>query len=348
MVRPMHVRAVIVALVVSSATASSVARAEPVDASESARFRLFYEATGGSCPNAPAFLAAIRARTDRPRLAEPSDTATVIGVAIAEGEGGRVVGRLEIREPDGARQQRTVEGQACSDVAKALALIAALYLDPDATGTMEPEPEPGPSGPRSAPGPVHPESPAVPERPSPPAPPSSSIVLGAGAAGGVLGGIGPSIAPRAGGFVDAELVRAGRSWLRPAVRVQVDVATTEAAVAFGTQRYHLVAGAVRACPIQVPVVPVVRLMPCVGIGAGIHRGTSDGIPNARDQDKAWLAPSATAGLSWDVSPRLTLALEGGVGAPVQRTRFFLGPDITLFRTPAVTGSGGVAVRVRFL
>ncbi|MBX3220322.1 MAG: hypothetical protein KF795_07355 [Labilithrix sp.] len=335
-------RAVVFATVLTAA--SRPARAEPVGEPESPRFRLFYEAASDACPNAPAFLAAIRARTERPRLAAPGELATTFSVTIVEDRAaGHVVGRLEIREPDGARQERAVESQTCPDVAKALALVVALYLDPDAVAGPEPVAEEPATPPRprpSAPSPISRASEPPPVGPPP-------FTFGVGAGGGVLGGVGPAVAPRAGVFAAMDVAFSAREWARASVRLSVDAATTNASVGAGSQRYALVAGGLRVCPVRLPLAPVVHLAPCAGMQVGLHRGTSGGIPSARAQDKTWLAPTATGSLGVDLSRAVALELEGGLVAPMVRTRFFLGPDLTLFRTPAVAGTGGVSVLVRF-
>ncbi|MBX3214421.1 MAG: hypothetical protein KF850_20465 [Labilithrix sp.] len=333
-------RARAVVLAIAATVAARPAHAEPVD-EDSPRFRLLYEAASDTCPNAPAFLAAVRARTERPRLAGPGESAPVFAVSIRdEPARGQVVGRLEIREEDGTRQERVVESETCSDVAKALALVVALYLDPDATSDREPSPdEPPASPPKPAP------KPRV-EAP-PPAPPPRTIVFGAGAAAGVLGGVGPAVAPRAGVFAGMQIAVGSRPWARGSLRLSADVSSSEANVGVGSQSYRLVTGTLRACPVRLPLASVLSLAPCAGMQAGVHRGTTSGIPNARAEDKTWLASTGTASLEVELSRSVTVELEGGVVAPLRRTRFFLAPDITLFRTPAVAGTGGVAVLVRF-
>lgn len=333
--------AVVFAIVVA---ASRPARAEPPGEPDSPRFRLLYEAASDACPNAPAFLAAVRARTERPRLAAPGESAPVFAVTIQdEPPRGRVVGRLEIREEDGARQERVVESETCSDVAKALALVVALYLDPDATIEREPAPE-EPL--------VSPPAPATKRRveaslPPPPPPPRRPIVLGAGVAAGVLGGVGPSVAPRAGAFVAMEIDAGPRAWSRGSLRLSADASASDADVGAGSQSYRLIAGALRVCPARLPLASRVALAPCAGMQVGVHRGTTSGIPNARAEDKTWLATTGTASLGVDLSRTVTVELEGGLVAPLRRTRFFLAPDLTLFRTPALAGTGGAAVLVRF-
>ncbi|MDF2692470.1 MAG: Autotransporter [Labilithrix sp.] len=319
-----------------------VVRAAPSETGESPQFRLAYQSTLESCPNAPAFLGAIRARTERPRLAGPNEEAVTFGVTMSGEASGGVIGRLEIREIDGSRQERMVEGRSCAEVARALALVVALYLDPDAATGPEPErvPEPGPAAPSA---PVAPRK----EAPSLPATESAIRVAGGGALGG-LGGVGPSIAPFLTAFLEATYRGRGpQSWLRPSARLGIELATTAAEVGPGSQRYLLAAGVARLCPVRVPLPERFRAAPCGGMMIGVHRGTSDGIPNARAQDRSWLTPATTLVVGFDVSHDVTIELEGGALFPLVRTRFFLGPNLTLFRAPPVAGTASAAVVVRF-
>ncbi len=352
-------RAVLLTLA-SSLSVTGLARAQPVHQGVSPPFQLAYDAPPDVCPNAIAFFGAIRARTERARLARPGEPAVAIGVRIKALRGGSVVGRVEIREPDGVGQERTVESASCKEVAQALALVIALYLDPDATtGAMpetEPESEPAPPPspeparrrrPRSndvVPPPPHPSHPSHP-------PQRAALALAAGVGAGAAGGIGPSVGLLARAFgeitIDGASIVRPMSWARPSLRLLLDFATTSSEVAAGSQTYVLVAGGLRLCPVDVALGRGIFAGPCAGMQAGVHRGTSAGVPNARDQDKPWLSPLGTAHALFPVAERLTVELEAGVVVPLVRTRYFLGPDVTLFRTPDVAGVLSAAVAYRF-
>lgn len=347
MFRAAHARAVLLAFALCVPARSARAEA-PVDDGSSPPFQLSYEAPPGQCPNAHAFLGAIRARTERARLAAPGDESAVsIAVRIGASPGAPVAGRLEIREPDGTRQERAVESATCDEVAKALALVVALYLDPDATIAPEPPapPPPPPTPPRRS---------AEPPPPAPPPPARGYAVgIGAGAAVGLLGGLAPAVAPLGRLFGEVTVARPNEgsgglaSRLRPSARLSFDAATATGDVAAGTQRYFLFAGSLRLCPLDVRAEGTLHLGPCGGLQGGVHRGVSEGVPNARAQDKPWLAPSATVHASLSVAERVTVELEAGAVFPLVHTRFFLGPDVTLWKVPAVTGTANAAMTVWF-
>ena len=85
-------------------------------------------------------------------------------------------------------------------------------------------------------------------------------------------------------------------------------------MAAGSQTYVLVAGGLRLCPVDVALGRGIFAGPCAGMQAGVHRGTSAGVPNARDQDKPWLSPLGTAHALFPVAERLTVELANRASA----------------------------------
>lgn len=334
-------------LCLAGATALLLTSAEVrAEDAETPRFSLAYEAPEG-CPDREAFLAAIRARTARPRLVEEGEGAAealVFHVRITSDDTS-ATGVMEVRDPDGERQERSVRSATCGEVTKALALVSALLLDPDAaTGPQEPEPPPSPPPP---PPPPPPEP--KPKRPPPPKPvpfaPRWSTA--AGVQVGVLGGVAPTAAPLGGATLEVRHARERTSSLG---RASVDVAGAWSGIpGGGTQRYLFVGGEARACPIlfALPIRAPVRLGPCAALRAGVHAGSSLHVPNAESHADLWLAPGAGGTVTWDVTPRWSLALDGTALAPLRRTRFFLAPSTTLYDVPAVTAEAALGVQMRF-
>jgi len=265
---------------------------EPAAPADARPFHLSYDASAPSCPDAPAFRAAIRARTDRARLAGEREKATTFAVRITAGPDERVVGELTIHEPDGAPRVRTMESETCGDVARAIALVVALVLDPDADTSADP-PLPVPEGPDGpdAPRPP-PASPPPTANPSsaatgpPPSPAPATVRVGVGGAIGVLGGVGPSVAPLAGAFVEAERAGAGPSWFRPTARLAVDLATVAGDHGVGSQRYLWLAATARVCPVQLPVGTSVRGRPLRRDASGQASGDDVGFAECPDLREA--------------------------------------------------------------
>ena len=101
---------------------------------------IVYRAPAG-CPDAEAFTDRVRARR-RPAQDSRTPTARRLEVRI-EQRGGRAIGHLRVVGADDALAQRSIEAATCGEAADALALIAALTLDPDAAEQpVRPAPEP--------------------------------------------------------------------------------------------------------------------------------------------------------------------------------------------------------------
>src|SRR5262245_12764730 len=92
-------------------------------------FRVEYSAERG-CPDARAFSAGITGRSDRVRIGSGGET-TTFHVDLAHRDQ-RFVGQIRIAPPHAPERARAVDGESCAEVADALALIAALALDPEA------------------------------------------------------------------------------------------------------------------------------------------------------------------------------------------------------------------------
>jgi hypothetical protein len=161
-----------------AAIAASIAAAAP-GRDDSEPVRLEYQADP-ACPTRAAFIDDVRARTSRARFTDDDPKARTIRV-WARVSAGRGTGRLET----GASAPRQVSAESCADVVSALALIAALTIDPQAstapvrtatagapsaTVSAAPIPAPAPRAPAStepAPAPPPPPAAAVPSAPTP-------------------------------------------------------------------------------------------------------------------------------------------------------------------------------------
>ena len=341
------IAAVLVAALVSRARAGGREIDEP-------RFHLVYAAPAG-CPDRAVFLSAILARTKRSRLASEGEAATELAVAI-EATPARTNGRLEVREVDDTRQLRSVSSDSCTDVAQALALIAALILDPDARIGEEPS-----SPPVSPPEDHAPAPPAAPDKRGRPgwtettvprttaSGPGASpkLDLSAGAQLGAMGGVAPVLAPSAGGFVDLDAVPGG-SGLAPSVRLGLDFATASSSAPAGRQSYWWLGGTLRGCPVRAVLAHRLSVAPCAAFAFGAHHATTSGVRNPTSSITPWLAAVVGASLEWTLAPAFTLELQGGAAFPILRRRFFLAdPETTIFEVPSASGVGSVAGRWRF-
>jgi len=194
------------ALSLAAATAAAQPATEPI--------RIRFAAAPG-CPDGDAFTRQVWARTARARHAAEGEAARTLKVEITAAPG-RFQGRLAVEDPAGPSAVREVGGASCDEVVSALALIAALTIDPQASTAPTP-PSPTPPAPQRTTPALQPPAPA-PQRttpaPQPPAPapqptprripvtpprisPSSpgSTLPGVAPPEGRVGGEAPSLAP---------------------------------------------------------------------------------------------------------------------------------------------------------
>ncbi|AKU98228.1 Autotransporter [Labilithrix luteola] len=347
-------------LVSTSARAGETVETSP-------RFHLAYTAPAQGCPDRTAFIDAVHSRTPRSQLATEDETAVAFTVTIKTNDGpkGATMGQLEVQEPDGTHQTRHVSSRTCAEVAKALALVVALIVDPESMTAPDVEPAPAPVPPvepipEAQPEPAPPPPPPPPPSPPPPKrrrtpvvapPPPPPVILAAGLELGATSAIGPAMAPSAGLLLDAEW-RSGATPLRsrlvtPALRASFDMATTSSDLPIGKQTYRWFAGTVRFCPIHLPFAGAFRVAPCGAFQVGYHHGNTRGAPNPATHGDLWLAPVAEANLDWKLSRAMTLELEGGALFPLRQTRFFLAPNTTIFTVPNAGGLVRLSLRVRF-
>jgi hypothetical protein len=114
--------------------------ASPVSAQETVPVVLSYSAPS-SCPPQGRFVARLRMHTQRLELSNALDALT-LDVSIARTSRG-FSGTLEVAHSGRAAGTRTFEATECAEVVWALALSAALSIDPEATVTVAAEAEGG-------------------------------------------------------------------------------------------------------------------------------------------------------------------------------------------------------------
>ncbi|GAC1577875.1 MAG: hypothetical protein NVS3B20_25690 [Polyangiales bacterium] len=120
-----RIKFVILIALFGTGVAFSSAQDSPVEP-----MRVFYEAHPG-CPDAQHFSSEIVARTPHVRIVNDASTARVIRVTIARSSLGST-GHLVIQEGSSTSNAREVSATSCDEVVSAIALIAALSVDPQA------------------------------------------------------------------------------------------------------------------------------------------------------------------------------------------------------------------------
>ncbi len=337
-------------------------RAEPLaDPAEPIAVR--YQAPEG-CPTEAQFLEQLFSRTRRARPA-PADPSARLFVVTIETQGTRTAGALEVTNPDGAVTRRTVDGADCSEVASALALIAALTVDPTAAtgsvrsdGQMPPVAPAGPAGipddrAPAAPPPVVAQEPRLVanDRPATAMPrPEPRVQQPArrngarwsiGADGETWLGLVPRPAVGGGVFVGV----AGSDGSGPSLRLSTLALATNTSLSGSVgARLTWFAENIQACPLGLALSDATRLDTCIAVDVGVLRAKGTGLTHPSVDVKPWIVPGALARLAYVLAPRWAIEAGGGVLVPVHRYPFLYGTqsasteDAQPYRLPSVAAS----------
>lgn len=327
----------------------------------------------GACPDGDAFFGAVRARTERARPATSGEAARTLKVTVAEeARGSR--GTLAIVAADGASSTsvREVRAATCDDVVSALALVAALAIDPEARTTpvaLVPAPSssssgapdagvndgaPPPAPPASASNsaspsglPAPPPTPSAPPprkplEPAPEKPVSLGVEVGVGAEGSTVLATRPAFSVLLGLDVTRDSLFSPALTLRASRSLAGTAATSAGSASFVFSNVAL-----EPCPVRFRLAEGVSLLPCARLGVGYVDATGSGITTPANATRLWGDVGAHARVSLALARFFSLDFNGGVRVPVSRDRYYVEPDATVYEIPAVLFAFGGDVRLRF-
>jgi hypothetical protein len=316
------------------------------------------------CPGQDVFVSQVLARTARARLAEPGEVGRTFVIAIRM-EASEFRGVLTVATPTGETSLREVNAERCDEVVSALALVAALAIDPQAVTTPLPPPAPAPPPSSSTPAPVLLPEPAPPfiAPPLPPAPvvvapapppaplplpPPPSWHLAVGAQGDVVYGVAPDLvaAPRGYLEIDHAGARLGLSVVGWPSRVE-DTDLGDATITW-------VAARVEGCPTSLTGATLIGLWPCAALDAGVLVGTGHGKTDetnlvGRTSTRSWLAADLLLRLTLEPGDSLQIRLEGGAALPILRPEFVFQQGTVeerIHEVPVVGAFAGLGAGVR--
>lgn len=328
------------ALAAAVATTAGKAHATETEARESEAVRVSVTGSGGTC-NAGEFSRELARRTTLVRPAEPGEPALTFAIELASTPHA-ARGRLTIVESDGRRTTRDVAGANCHEVLSAMALIAALAVDPFASLSAEPEPVRVPQ-PESAP------VPSVLERAAgtrdrqrrlswrvgyrviartaiaPGLTAGQSIGVGVGYDDGVL-------EPRV--TIDASLARSAT----------VDGPGASSA-AFEWRSLHLT-----VCPLRWQAVYRLSLRPCALVEGGRLAGRGTGADAASSPSAPWWAVGGELAVDASIVGPLAAEASASLFVPLTGSRFFFAPDTpenTVHEVPRLGFGAGVGLGLLF-
>ncbi len=312
------------------------------------------------CPPAEAFEREFRARTTRAELVSGvADTARRFSVSLLN-EPGRTVGRIEIDGPADAVATQEVAGQTCSGVVSALALVAALTVDPlaaespsgaatsqpGAAAATTPSANTAPNEARPAPEPSANRSAAEGVRASGTS--TTHPVFAAGLDGGAVIGLFPQLAPSATIFREAQLER--RSGLAPSARLSLSGAVSSSVAAPpGSATFRWLAAALDGCPVELRLAATLGVTPCAFVEVGVLEGSGAGVTIPEVDSRRWVALGGSARLKWAFLESFFLEAQGRLEAPVARDTFVLVvPErVVVYAVPAVLGGFELGAGVRW-
>jgi hypothetical protein len=308
--------AIVLAIVLSPA----VANAQP-----GRRFALSYQGAA-SCPSESELLAEVQRRAPH---------AVPVAVGLSEVNAGlrvtamaeRYRGTIDIDSNEGPTH-REVEAAECAEVMRALALILAMALDPEASAVETQESPKLASPPTAAP---HSASPAQ----------SREAWWAAGASIGLAGGVAPSPSLAEGAFL--ELGRGRTPGWSAHVRLAGLHAHGSEAARSGSAGFDLLALRVASCPYRLGARVV--LSGCLSFDWGRLRGSGSRVLSAHATSARWLGPGGFLNAAMHVLPWLRLQLELGALLPLARDSFYFAPNETVHRIPDLAGYGGLNVLV---
>jgi hypothetical protein len=307
---------------------------------EGERFRLDYTADAG-CPNRATFVSEVQGRTPRARLTDGGSEGRAIMVAARVGDG-RARGTIDV----GSGAPREISAENCAEVVSALALVAALVIDPDALVTSLPLEEALPPAPKP-----------TPEPPDKPSAASSSIQLPSR-----RWGVGARL-DASSGVADRAIPMVGFSaWFEGGVRVNRLFAPTlrlggraafspTIAAQGGAVRFRILAGQVDACPFRYEMGRA-AFVPCVSVELGRLQATPDIAPASvtpRQAERTWLALDQNISFEFAAAGPVLLTLMVQLREPLSGYDFVFGtnPGVPIANVQGIELAAAIGAGIHF-
>lgn len=172
-----------------------------------------------------------------------------------------------------------------------------------------------------------------------------AIEFSFGIDGGLVGGMSPSVLPTLPVFLEIGRGR-GHGILTPSARVRFERPGGDAdSSSQGSAHFTWTEGSADLCPIAYSPISRLRLVPCVRGEVGVVDASGSGATPTREETRPWVVLGLVARGRADLVGPLFAEIEGGLGAPLVRDRFYLEPDFTVFRASAVAWSGAAGLGV---
>lgn len=327
------------ALILATRLAAAEAKAPPTGRVEP--FRLIWSSTAG-CGNPSSFLSELERRTTLLRPARPNEHAITLIVETFRLDG-EVKGQLTVRKPDGALSERELPGGSCHEVESAMALIAALTVDPLAgsdprrTTTRT---APAPTQLADRPGSLTPRGTDALEETTPPADWSLRVEHHLTAH--------TALAPElTWGQALAVLLTLEAGRIAPSVGLAAHRAKATVSSSQGSAVLEWAAGELTACPLGVSPGEDWDLRACAALLVGRLKGRGYEVARPATKSVLW----SSAALQLEARYRLVGPLwalgQAALSLPFSRESFYLAPETPLHELPATGLSLGAGLGLRF-
>jgi hypothetical protein len=345
---------------VAAGSARADEKAEPI--------RIDYDAEA-SCSSAASFAAEVFGRTSHAQAARAGEAARTLHVRIERSGDEEHVGTLSIEDDGVTSSTRRVRAPTCAEVAAALAMVAALSVDPLALAwprqSLEPWPfaerdldpwpfEPiveGPSEPRaaiSAASSTAMTAPAAGDRPmsagARPREAADRAIVSAGARAAVTTVAGAVAA--AGVFGDVDL---GGALFAPAFRLGLSKSVEkEQSSSLGPAVLSWFVAEADVCLLRLGLAADVAARACAGFAGGVLDARGDRVAVAYATSRPWFSGSGFGRLAWTPLGWMMVEIEAGATFPFVREDFFFLPGAAVYEAPAYAfmGRAGIAYRFR--
>lgn len=310
------------------------------------------------CPDGAAFTREVLARAPRARVAAPAERARTLLARVKPGGGHGYDGVLVVRDTGGATTERAVHAPSCDELVTALAVIAAMVIDPmtaktgaidagsalpDATADGAEPADAGGPPPITPPAPLTPPTTPRPRGPPPEPEPErrEHWEISAGAGGGAIGGSAPTLLFSVPVFFEVSRNSAGL--VDPALRIRFERTATAAAERGAFTR---TGGAVDLCPIALRARSL-RAQPCARVELAALSVSGREVEPIRSDLRPWFALGPVARVRLELGSPVFIELEGALLFAVVRDRFFVEPGTLVYRAPLAGATTAFAVGLVF-
>jgi hypothetical protein len=332
---------------------------------------LAYDADG-ACPGKDAFIASTRRYTTKWTAADSGVGLRSFQIRLAPRRAEHA-GTLVITMPDGKASTREIVGPDCASVARGLAVVVALAIDPQAhVGAPGPEDEreASPTEPTTPTEPTAPTEQPLPSSASPPPPAPAPVPAKAElserpraepherlrfsfaveARVEITSAVTTGALPVAGTALEmrAHLGDALPSWLSPSLAVGIRQSFPKhISVGPGTSEFTWTAATIRFCPVRLAALAArFEAAPCAELDVGVLQADARGVPNARTTSNAWFDRGASVRASYQITPSWRVGAGFLVTAPVTRHRYALASGELISKAPAAGVTAGLLLELR--